>query len=383
MKKVINKAIILSIFLLLAVGAKGSKSRTKVGGSHGGNGGLTTMAQTVGVPQGIVQSTSVAGGITTVPVVSLGAQQQQVMTVMQPIVAQPQLTQAGVVKLFDEEEHSREKLHREKEYSALQYVALECIHIIETLDRAQNKLGLGQLALTNNTNPNTVLNKSVVVKYPNISNVGGFGYYLFGIQGSNRVGLQALPMQQPIGMFMTQERSAQIMAVQNFVNKWTDPNTYINTRPDDQGFITNFKASYLMVKNLVKQYLGQDLRSLVLNYPDRINNEISALLAIINNQLLPIMTNNPNYKVPYENLKFKINTLDYNARYIFGLLCENIYSDGQSMSSHNAKIWAQSGIPLTENEKKFIQLLPSASLQGNNFLKAVSPFAAVLSRIKN
>ena len=345
MKKVINKAIILSIFLLLAVGAKGSKSRTKVGGSHGGNGGLTTMAQTVGVPQGIVQSTSVAGGITTVPVVSLGAQQQQVMTVMQPIVAQPQLTQAGVVKLFDEEEHSREKLHREKEYSALQYVALECIHIIETLDRAQNKLGLGQLALTNNTNPNTVLNKSVVVKYPNISNVGGFGYYLFGIQGSNRVGLQALPMQQPIGMFMTQERSAQIMAVQNFVNKWTDPNTYINTRPDDQGFITNFKASYLMLKNLVKQYLGKDLHNIILQNPNRYYNEISILVDVLNNQLLPIMTNNPNYKIPYRNLQPEVKNLGYNARYVFVMACDGIYNDGNGMNPNqaNIKAWAETG----------------------------------------
>jgi len=339
MKKVINKAIILSIFLLLAVGAKGSKSRTKAGGSHGGTGGLITMAQTVGVPQGIVQSTSVVGGMKTVPGVAFGTQ-QQVTTVMQ----QP-LTQGGVMKLFDEEKHLREKLQREKTYSALQYVALECIHIIETLDRAQNKLGLAQLGFANNTNPNTVLGKSVVVKYPNISNVGGFGYYLFGIQGSNRVGSQSTSVQQPIGMFMTQERSAQIMAVQNFVNKWTNPNTYLNTRPDDQSFIAEVKASYLMLKNLVKQYLGQNLHNMILQNPNRYYNEISILIDVLNNQLLPIMTNNPNYKVPYRNLQPEVKNLGYNARYVFVMTCDGIYNDGNGMNPNqaNIKAWAETG----------------------------------------
>jgi len=335
------------------VGAKGSKSQTKVMGSHGGNGGLTTMTQTVGVPQGIVQPTSAVGGMKTVPGVALGAQ-QQATTVMQSIAPQPQLTQAGIVKLFDEEEHAREKLHREKEYSALQYVALECIHIIETLDRAQNKLGLKQLALTNNTNPNTVLNKSVLVEYPNISNVGGFGYYLFGNSGFTPKG-DSYVFEKPLPVFstglipmsfMTQERSQEIVAAQEFVKKWSNVNTYLNIRPDDQGAFLNIQSSYQYLSNLVKKYLGKDLVNLVLNFPDRICNEISALINILNNQLLPVLLNNPNYKVPYENIKNKINPLGYNARYVFGILCECIYTNGRSINSHNAKNWAQNGIPL-------------------------------------
>jgi hypothetical protein len=340
MKKVINKAIILSIFLLFGVAAKGSKSRNNKRSERGGS-GLTTMAQTVGVPQGIVQSTSVAGGIKTVPVVSLGAQ-QQVTAVMQPIAAQPELTQAGALKLFDEEKHLREKLQREKRYSALQYVALECIHIIETLDRAQNKIALEQLAAGNSTNPNTVLNKSVAVKYPDISNAGGFGYYLNQIKGFMAKGVAS--QTEPIGMFMTQERSQEIVAVQEFVKKWSDVNTYLNIRPDDQGAFLNIQSSYQFLSNLVKKHLGKDLITLVLNSPDRINNETSALINILNNQVLPVLLNNPNYKIPYENLKNKINPLGYNARYVFGILCECIYTNGRSISSNTAKNWAQNGI---------------------------------------
>ncbi len=352
MKKVINKAIILSIFLLLAVGAKGSKSQTKVMGSHGGNGGLTTMTQTVGVPQGIVQPTSAVGGMKTVPGVALGAQ-QQATTVMQSIAPQPQLTQAGIVKLFDEEEHSREKLHREKEYSALQYVALECIHIIETLDRAQNKLGLKQLALTNNTNPNTVLNKSVLVEYPNISNVGGFGYYLFGNSGFTPKG-DSYVFEKPLPVFstglipmsfMTQERSQEIVAAQEFVKKWSNVNTYLNIRPDDQSFIAEFKASYFMFKNLVKKYLGQNLHNIIMQNTNRYYNEMSILIDVLNNQLLPRMTNNPNYKVPYRNLQLEVKNLGYNARYVFVMTCDGIYNDGNGMNPNqaNIKAWAETG----------------------------------------
>ncbi len=387
MKKVINKAIILSVLLLAAVSAKGSKSRKNQRSERGEN-GIVVMGQgMMGSQLGIAQTN-----------------QNQVGIAQQP------LTQGGVVKLFDEEKHLREKLQREKTYSALQYVALECIHIIETLDRAQNKLGLGQLALTNNTNPNTVLSKSVAVQYADISNVGGLGYYLFGNNGftpkgdsyvfqqpqplsvvsSPSVVSPVMPVNSsvvaintvPVGVSMAQELSQEIVAVENFIRKWTDQAAYLNTRPDDQGFMTEFKNSYLTLKNLVKKYLGQDLRSLVLKYPDRVNNEISALIAILNNQLLPILFKNPNYRLPYENLKLKINPLGYNARYIFGLLCENIYSDGQSMSSHNAKIWAQNGIPLTENEKIGIRGLMPVQNKGNSFLKAVSPLAAIFNRIK-
>lgn len=338
MKKVINKAIILSVLLLAAVSPKGKKAKAKTG--HAGA-GLTMMAQTVRGSQPIVQSTGVTGGTNPVQGVV-----QPGMTIIQGTTQQP-LTQGGVLKLFDEEKHLREKLQREKTYSALQYVALECIHIIETLDRAQNKLGLGQLALTNNTNPNTVLGKNVAVKYPDISNAGGFGFYLNQIKGfmGNGVGSQVTPLQQqPIGMFMTQDRSQEIVAVQEFVKKWSDVNTYLNIRPEDQGAFLNIQSSYQYLSNLVKKHLGKDLVTLVLNSPDRINNEVSALINILNNQVLPVLLNNPNYKIPYENLKNKINPLGYNARYVFGILCECIYTNGRSISSHNAKNWAQNGI---------------------------------------
>ncbi len=335
MKKVINKAIILSVLLLAAISAKGKKAKAKTG--HAGA-GLTMMAQTVRGSQPIVQSTGVTGGTNPVQGVV-----QPGMTIIQGTTQQP-LTQGGLVKLFDEEKHLREKLQREKTYSALQYVALECIHIIETLDRAQNKLGLGQLALTNNTNPNTVLGKNVAVKYPDISNVGGFGFYLNQIKASQALRQSTPPQQQPIGMFMTQDRSQEIVAVQEFVKKWSDVNTYLNIRSEDQGAFLNIQSSYQYLSNLVKKHLGKDLVTLVLNSPDRINNEVSALINILNNQVLPVLLNNPNYKIPYENLKNKINPLGYNARYVFGILCECIYTNGQSISSNTAKNWAQNGI---------------------------------------
>jgi hypothetical protein len=161
----------------------------------------------------------------------------------------------------------------------------------------------------------------------------------------NGVGSQVTPLQQqPIGMFMTQDRSQEIVAVQEFVKKWSDVNTYLNIRPEDQGAFLNIQSSYQYLSNLVKKHLGKDLVTLVLNSPDRINNEVSALINILNNQVLPVLLNNPNYKIPYENLKNKINPLGYNARYVFGILCECIYTNGRSISSHNAKNWAQNGI---------------------------------------
>lgn len=341
MKKVINKAIILSVLLLAAVSPKESKSRKNQRSERGKN-GIAVMAQGMIGAQPIVQSTGVTGGTNPVQGVV-----QPGMTIIQGTTQQP-LTQGAVVKLFDEEKHLREKLQREKTYSALQYVALECIHIVEALDRAQNKLGLGQLALTNNTNPNTVLGKNVAVKYPDISNAGGFGFYLNQIKGfmGNGVGSQVtLLQQQPIGMFMTQDRSQEIVAVQDFVKKWSDLNTYLNTRPDDQGFIANFKASYGYLKNLVTKYLGQDLNKVILQHPSRYYNETSILIDLLNNQLLPKITNNPNYKVAYRNLQPEIKNLGYNARYVFVMTCDGIYHNGNGMNPNqaNIKAWAETG----------------------------------------
>ena len=52
------------------------------------------------------------------------------------------------------------------------------------------------------------------------------------------------------------------------------------------------------------------------------------------------------------------------------------------MSSHNAKIWAQNGIPLTENEKIGMRGFMPVQNKGNIFAKAVSPFAAIFNPIK-
>lgn len=335
MKRIMNKMILLSLLLLMSVGAKGKKSGGKNQGGH--TSGLTVMPSTITPP--------------AVGVVQPAGQNQS-------IAPQP-LTAGAVNKLFDEEKHLAEKVQRAKAYSALQFVALECMHTLEALDRIGNKVGLDQAALMQSANPNTVLGKAVAVKYPDISNVGGFGYYLHrvagfvgkGVSGTMAVSGQPVTQQpvvqvpqQPIGMFMTQERSREIITVQNFIKKWTDANTYLTTRPDDQIFLADIKASYLFLKNLVRKYLDKDLRSLILNSPDRINNEISALIAILNNNLIPVLTNNFNDKVPYENLKNKINSLGYNARYIFGIVCQCLYSDGSSTSDHNAKNWAQNGI---------------------------------------
>jgi hypothetical protein len=257
------------------------------------------------------------------------------------------MTKAVIGKLFDEEKHLEEKLRRAKEYSALEYVALECVHIIETLDRASNKIGLEQMGLMNISNPNTVLGKYIAVKYSDISNAGGFGYYV--TPKNNNVGQSNLiasqNMMMPNAMFMTQERSAEIVRVQDFVKKWSDLFTYVNTRPDDQNFITEFKFSYAIMKNLVKKYLGQDLRSMIMANPNRVYNETSVLIDILNNQLLPKLLNDPNYKIPYKNLQPEIKNLGYNARYVFVMTCDGVYTNGNGMNPNqsNIKAWAQTG----------------------------------------
>jgi hypothetical protein len=100
-----------------------------------------------------------------------------------------------------------------------------------------------------------------------------------------------------------------------------------------------------IMKNLVKKYLGQDLRSMIMANPNRVYNETSVLIDILNNQLLPKLLNDPNYKIPYKNLQPEIKNLGYNARYVFVMTCDGVYTDGNGMNPNqsNIKAWAQTG----------------------------------------
>lgn len=373
MKNKINKNILLSVLLIAfkgycPPGIKGTS--VKATAAHHVSSGITVLPATIQAPQ--LQS-GVTNTMISAPLqqVAVTQQPQTVLPIgttsvanvsVLPQVSQTQL-QAGVAKLFDEEKYYNERIKQDKAYSALQYVALELINVLENLTSAANKENLQRLMQANVANPNTLLQKAVVVKFPTISNAGGLGYYLTQSNLKPATGMTTIPSYSPttasivpttviptINVSIGVEEKSRLEA---FIRKW-DANaqgSYTNTSPTDQAFIQEFKNSYNYLKDLTKKYLNVDLNKTILAYPDRINNEISVLIDFIVNQLIPkiniVLGTQVTTKVPYVSIKPKANAWGYNARYIFALLCQCVYSNGQQMdpNSANPRSWATKGIP--------------------------------------
>lgn len=374
MKNKINKNILLSILLIACKAYCPPVVKATSVKSVAVPSGITVLPTSIQVPQ--IQPVT-TNTVASTPIQQVGTTQQLpgvLPTATSSVSSQVPSTQlqAGVAKLFDEEKYYNDRIQQDKAYSALQYVALELINVVESLTSVANKGNFQRLMQTNATNPNTLLQKAIAVKFPTISNAGGLGYYLTQSNLKPTTGMTTIPVSLastaaivPAGVTVNPTINSSIMTeekirVEAFVRKW-DANaqtSYTNTAPTDQVFIKDFKAAYNYLKDLTKKYLNVDLNQIILKYPDRINNEISALIDFLNNQLIPKMVvttaissgNSLNVaantiaKIPYVSINPKANSWGYNARYIFGLVCQCVYSNGQTMdpNSSNPKAWANS-----------------------------------------